>query len=146
MLTGVDLLTDKQAARLEALFADEQHSEVEATWGIYQRLVVAYRQPDKKFGRHLLNKVIDDISTGVPTALVEIRSLGRTLNRRAADVLAFFDRPGTSNSPHRGHQRPTRTPPRYRPGLPEPDPLHRPQPPRGRRIQTPTTPTIMKSR
>lgn len=99
LLTGVDLLTDKQVARLEALFADDQHGEVEATWGIYQRLVVAYRQPDKKFGRYLLNKVIDDISTGVPAALVELRSLGRTLNRRAADVLAFFDRPGTSNGP-----------------------------------------------
>lgn len=99
LLTGVDLLTDKQVARLEGLFADDQHVEVEATWSIYQRLVVAYRQPDKKFGRYLLGKVVDEINTGVPEALVELRSLGRTLNRRAADVLAFFDRPGNSNGP-----------------------------------------------
>ena len=99
LLTGVDLLTDKQATRLEALFADDQHVEVEATWSIYQRLVVAYRQPDKKLGRYLLHKVIEDLHTEVPDELVELKSLGRTLNRRATDVLAFFDRPGTSNGP-----------------------------------------------
>ncbi|HIY64683.1 MAG TPA: transposase, partial [Candidatus Agrococcus pullicola] len=32
-------------------------------------------------------------------ALTEIRRLGRTLKQRAADVLAFFERPGTSNGP-----------------------------------------------
>ena len=32
-------------------------------------------------------------------ALVEIRRLGRTLKQRAADILAFFDRPSTSNGP-----------------------------------------------
>ena len=31
--TGDDLLTEKQTARLEALFAVEEHVEVEATWG-----------------------------------------------------------------------------------------------------------------
>ena len=29
----------------------------------------------------------------------ELRRLGRTLKQRAADVLAYFDRPGTSNGP-----------------------------------------------
>ena len=40
--TGAGLLTDKQAARLTALFADDAHVEVEATWGIYQRMIAAY--------------------------------------------------------------------------------------------------------
>lgn len=31
--TGADLLTDKQCARLDALFADDAHVEVQATWG-----------------------------------------------------------------------------------------------------------------
>jgi len=31
--TGADLLTDKQTDRLAALFADDAHVEVEATWG-----------------------------------------------------------------------------------------------------------------
>ena len=35
----------------------------------------------------------------MPTALTEIVTLGRTLKKRAADVLAYFDRPGTSNGP-----------------------------------------------
>ena len=42
-------------------------------------------------------KLIDSISTGVPRALTEVITLGRTLKKRAADVLAYFDRPGTSN-------------------------------------------------
>jgi len=43
--------------------------------------------------------VIDSLSTGVPAALVELRILGRTLTKRAANVLAYFERPGTSNGP-----------------------------------------------
>ena len=43
--------------------------------------------------------MIDAVTTGVPAALVEIRKLGRTLKQRAADILAFFDLPGTSNGP-----------------------------------------------
>jgi transposase len=39
------------------------------------------------------------LSHGVPPALTELISLGRTLTKRAADVLAYFDRPGTSNGP-----------------------------------------------
>ena len=37
--------------------------------------------------------------TGVPKALTEAITLGRTLKKRAADVLAYLDRPGTSNGP-----------------------------------------------
>jgi transposase len=44
-------------------------------------------------------KLIDSISSGVPGALTEVISLGPTLKKRAADVLAYFDRPGTSNGP-----------------------------------------------
>ena len=39
------------------------------------------------------------IATGVPKPLRELITLGRTLNRRSAGVLAYFDRPGTSNGP-----------------------------------------------
>lgn len=97
--TGADLLTDKQQARLETLFATDDHAEVEATWGIYQRMITAYREPDRALGRFLMQQLIDNLSADVPEALVEIRSLGRTLKKRAADVLAYFDRPGTSNGP-----------------------------------------------
>lgn len=34
-----------------------------------------------------------------PKPLTELITLRRTLKKRAADVLAYFDRPGTSNGP-----------------------------------------------
>src|SRR3954470_3881010 len=57
--TGADLLTDKQTDRLAALFADDAHVEVEATWGIYQRMIAAYREPDRRKGRELMTKLIE---------------------------------------------------------------------------------------
>ena len=97
--TGADLLTDKQKDRLTALFAADEHAEVEATWGIYQRMIAAYRQPDRAHGRKLMQQLITSVGHGVPAALNEVITLGRTLTKRAADVLAYFDRPGTSNGP-----------------------------------------------
>jgi transposase len=97
--TGADLLTDRQQQRLADLFRADKHVEVEATWGIYQRMIAAYREPDSAHGRELMQAVIDTLAHGVPAALSELRRLGRTLKRRAADVLAYFHRPGTSNGP-----------------------------------------------
>ena len=97
--TGADLLTDKQTQRLENLFSTDAHVEVEATWGIYQRMITAYREPDRSRGRQLMTALIVSVSQGVPTALSEVITLGRTLAKRSADVLAYFDRPGTSNGP-----------------------------------------------
>jgi len=97
--TGAELLTDRQHQRLTAVFADDAHIEVQATWGIYQRLVAAYRNPDRAAAKTALVAIIASISRGVPAALTELITLGRTLKRRAADVLAYFDRPGTSNGP-----------------------------------------------
>jgi len=97
--TGADLLTDKQRQRLDALFAIDAHVQVEATWGVYQRMVGAYREPDRAKGRRAMQSLIDALRHGVPAALTELVTLGRTLNKRAGDVLAYFDRPGTSNGP-----------------------------------------------
>ena len=97
--TGAGLLTDKQTARLAALFAADDHVEVEATWGVYQQMIAAYRHQDRRHGREVMVKLIDSVSSGVPAPLVEVITLGRTLKKRAADVLAYFDRPGTSNGP-----------------------------------------------
>ena len=97
--TGADLLTDKQRLRLQALFGRDQHVEVEATWGVYQHLITAYREPNRTRGRELMRHLIDSVSHGVPGALKEVITLGRTLTRRAPDILAYFDRPGTSNGP-----------------------------------------------
>lgn len=97
--TGADLLTEKQKIRLDAVFAAPEHVQVEATWGIYQRIVAAYREPDKKKAKEMMHAVITAITTGVPAALIEIRKLGQTMKQRTVDILAFFDRPGTSNGP-----------------------------------------------
>ena len=97
--TGLDLLTARQKTRLETLFAGDDHVEVETTWGIYQKMIAAYREPDRATGRIRMQAVIDAIGSGVPAALKEVIVLGRTLNKRAADILAYFDRPGTSNGP-----------------------------------------------
>jgi len=97
--TGADLLTDKQRQRISDLFADGAHLEVEATWGVYQAMVSAYRDPDRTSGKRKMQQLIDCIGAAVPAALVEIRTLGRTLKKRTGDILAYFDRPGTSNGP-----------------------------------------------
>jgi len=39
LLTGAGLLTEKQQTRLNALFDDERHVEVQATWGVYQDMI-----------------------------------------------------------------------------------------------------------
>ena len=89
----------RQKDRLTALFAGDDHVEVEATWGIYQRMIGAYREPDRTKGRVMMTSLIASASQGVPAALSEVITLGRTLKKRADDVLAYFDRPGTSNGP-----------------------------------------------
>ena len=96
---GDDILTDKQRERLVGLFTDPKHAEVEATWGVYQRLVAAYRDPEKATGKQELASVIDATATGVPAGLDELKTLGHTLKRRADDILAYFDHPGRSNGP-----------------------------------------------
>lgn len=45
LCTGADLLTTRQNQRLDALFADDAHVEVETTWTVYQKMIAAYRHP-----------------------------------------------------------------------------------------------------
>jgi transposase len=97
--TGEGLLTEKQKARIDTLFADDDHLPVAITWNVYQRMISAYRDTNPTAGKTTMQTLIDTIRTGVPAALIEVRRLGSTLHRRAADILAFFDRPGTSNGP-----------------------------------------------
>ena len=62
-------------------------------------MIRAYREPDRAKGRELMVTLVDTLSAGIPTALSEVITLGRTLKKRAAYVLAYFDQPGTSNGP-----------------------------------------------
>ena len=148
--TGAGLLTDTQARRLQALFADERHAAGQAAWGVYQRLIQAYRTEEAGLGKYLMQRLIDSLRQAVPEGLEEIQTLARTLTERASDILAYFDRPRTSNGPTPSHQRTPGAPTRHRPGLPQPHPLHHPQPhphrtpqrpPDNNHLNQPTSPT-----
>ena len=97
--TGLKLLNANQWDRLDGLFTGDAHVEVEVTWGVYQDMISAYRHPDRAAGKQALATLITNLRTGVPAALIELKKLGRTLNTRKSDILAYFDRPGTSNGP-----------------------------------------------
>ena len=139
-------LTERQQHQILNLFSGDEHVALEVTWSAYQNIIDAYRAPNTSAGKALMRAEIDRLSNaGVPSSLTEIITLGRTLKRRATDILAYFDHPHTSNGPTEAingrleHLRGSA------PGLAKPHQLHHPSTPRNRRIQTPTTPPIMKS-
>jgi transposase len=96
--TRYPLLSCRQQARLTTAFADEAHLPVVVTWSIYQRLIAAYSQPDRRRGKTMMTAVIDSLRAGIPAGLEELAQLGRTLHRRRTDVLAYFDH-HASNGP-----------------------------------------------
>jgi transposase len=96
--TRLPLLSARRKARLEAVFADENHLAVELCWSFYQRLIAAYAHPNRRRGKVMMTDIINTLRSGVPDALEELAQLGRTLHRRRADVLAYFDHQA-SNGP-----------------------------------------------
>jgi transposase len=96
--TRLGLLTDHQRARLEAVFAAEEHVAVEVSWWAYQQIIAAYEDQNRQRGKALLISVIDRLRSGLPAGLEELATLGRTLHRRRDDVLAYFDH-RASNGP-----------------------------------------------
>jgi len=96
--TRFPLLSSRQQARLTTVFADDNHLAVLITWSVYQRLIAAYCQPDRRRGKAMLASIIDSLRRGVPAGLEELAQLGRTLHRRRHDVLAYFDH-HASNGP-----------------------------------------------
>ena len=96
--TRIALLTTRQQARLDRVFADDAHAAVQVTWLVYQQIITAYAHPDPREGKTLLAHVIDTIRAGVPAGLDELATLGRTLQRRREDVLAYFSH-RASNGP-----------------------------------------------
>lgn len=97
--TGHAYVTEKQQTKLDAVFEDPAHAPVQATWQVYQQIVAAYRHPNRTQAKLDLMAVIDSISTGIGNDLKELQTLGRTMKRRADDILAYFDHARTSNGP-----------------------------------------------
>ena len=94
------LLTLGQQYQILDLFSGDEHVALEVTWSAYQNIIDAYRAPDTDVGKALMEAEINTLtSTRVPRSLTELTTLGRTLKRRATDILAYFDHPHTSNGP-----------------------------------------------
>ena len=98
--TGAGLLTDTQAERLENLFADERHAPVEASWGVYQRLIQAYRTEDPGLGKHLMRRLISSPKAGRPRRAGQIATLAKTLSERSADIPGLLRSPRLLQRPH----------------------------------------------
>ena len=98
----------------------------------------AYRAPNTSAGKALMRADINTLtSTRVPRGLTELITLGRTLKRRAGDILAYFDHPHTTGGPTEAINAPLEHLRGSALGLAKPHPLHHPSTPRNRRIQTP---------
>ena len=94
------LLTPRQQHQLLDLFSSQEHVALEVTWSAYQNIIDAYRAPDTRVGKAMMEAEINTLTcTRVPRGLTELITLGRTLKRRAGDILAYFDHPHTSNGP-----------------------------------------------
>ena len=140
------LLTPRQQHQILDLFASDYHVALEVTWSVYQNIIDAYRDPNKIRSKALVQAEINTLaSTRVPRGLTELITLGRTLKRRAGDTPGLLRSSPHQQRSYRSHQRTSRTPTRIRTRIPKPHQLHHPSTPRNRRIQTPTTPPIMKS-
>ena len=100
LLTGADLLTDAQAERLENLFADERHAAVQASWGVYQRLIQTYRTENPGLGEYLTQRLIDSLRQAVPDGLEETTTLARTLTERTTDSLGLPRQTWLLQRPH----------------------------------------------
>ena len=94
------LLTARQQYQILDLFSNDEHVALEVTWSVYQNIIDAYRSSNARGGKTLMHEEITRLtSTSMPSSLTELITLGRTLKRRATDILAYFDHPHTSNGP-----------------------------------------------
>ena len=110
------LLTPRQQHQLLVLFASQKHVTLEVTWSAHQNIIDAYRAPDTAAGKAMMRAEINTLtSTRTPRGLTELITLGRTLKRRAGDILVYFAAPPHLQWSYRSHQRPPRTPTQLRP-------------------------------
>ena len=82
----------------KAFTANDAHAAVEVTYSVYQRLIAAYEAAGKREGKIAMYKLLRSIRAGVPKELPELAQLGRSLWKRRAEILAYFDT-GASNGP-----------------------------------------------
>ena len=84
--------------RLNSVFGADNHAALLECWQFYQDTIAAYAAHPRK-GKDLMSRLIDTLASTIPHELNELRSLRTTFQRRRADILAYFDHPGTSSGP-----------------------------------------------
>ena len=62
LLTRISYLSDANKKQLARLFSDECHLEVDCSWSMYQRVVAAYSEPDRRRGKMLMQELIKIIT------------------------------------------------------------------------------------
>ena len=88
----------RQHDRLTSVLDADEHVAVKVAARDLSEDHRCLRRPNRRRGKQAMSALIDSIRRGVPAGLEEIAQLGRTLWRRRADILAFFDH-HTSNGP-----------------------------------------------
>src|SRR5699024_1871606 len=97
--TGNDYRAEKQRTNLTSVCENTDHAPVQQPWQLYQQIIAAHRHPNRAQAKQELVAVIDSITTGRSNQLTALQRLGRPLQRRADDILAYFDHARTSNGP-----------------------------------------------
>ena len=98
--TGAGLLTDTQARRLQALFADDRHAAVQAAWGVYQRLIQTYRTEEAGLGKYLMQRLIDSLKQAIPYRLEGDSDTGQNPDRKSLRHPGLLRPPPYLQRPH----------------------------------------------
>ena len=92
--------TDRQREKADRLLADPANGPLALAHGVYRRIIACYAHEDRREGRAMMAELIESLAAkGGAPGCPELATLGRTLKRRMADILAFFDHPNGANGP-----------------------------------------------
>ncbi len=99
LLTRNRFLEGKAATKVDQILTDPRYFALARIWSIYQAIISAYENPNRRDGRTKLAAIIDALVPEATRGLPELRSLAQTLRRRRNDILAYFTHPYSSNGP-----------------------------------------------
>ena len=121
--TRLQLLSTRQYARLTGVFDADEHLAVQLTWLIYQKIIAAYADPNRRRGKS--HAPADRLDPTRGTCRIGRRSPSADPHGAAAPT----SWPSSTTTPPTGRPKPSTdawNTSRLRPRLPKPHPLHRP--------------------
>ena len=125
LLKTASLRTDRQKKRADELLGDPSNKPLALAHGVYQKIIACYAQEDRGKGRGMMAELIESLAVrGSAPGCPGLVTLGRTLKRRMADILAFFDHPNGANRPTEAINGRLETLRGHSPRLPQPRQLH----------------------